>query len=44
MTCSRGRRLVLPVLCMVAFFGYNIRPDLVATHDEVHPEECMARK
>lgn len=31
------------VLCRVAFFGYSIRPGLVATRDEVHREECMAK-
>lgn len=42
MTCSPERLEQLPVLCMVAFFGYNILLDLVVIRVLIRQEGCKA--
>lgn len=43
MTCNQELQEPLLDLCMVAFFGCNIQPDLVAIHVAIHREEYMAK-
>lgn len=43
MTYNRVRRELHLDLCMAAFFGCNIQPDLGAIHASIHREEYMAK-